>query len=123
MTDTPIGDQSAADNGVTAPPVDPTAPPAPADPTPAPADPEPAPVAAQEPFLVKSLAEAGPVRYGIAVGARRVQYDVQTGTDPNTGKPIMEHVDFTELAVAWFDGEVGGAHAESVEPVEFDAQG
>jgi len=137
MSETPIGDASAADNGLSDPPAtspvdgapDPSAPASPpadagsgggaAAPDPAPAPPAPD----QAPFLVKSLQEAGPVRYGMAVGGRRVQYDVTVGTDPNTGKPIVEHVDFTELSVAWFDGEVGGAHADSVEPVTFAAQG
>lgn len=142
MTETPIGDASAADNGLSdttdAPPatspVDGTP-----DPSPAPPDPSSAPVtvapgagagddtppaaeaasSSSSPFLVKSLAEDGPIRYGFAIGARTVAYDVPKPADPVTGAPRSEHVEYTELQVAWFDGEVGGASAETVEPAGF----
>lgn len=160
MSETPIGDASAADNGLTdAPPAtspvdsapDPSVPSSPPPavgtdggalaPAPASASPEPSPAPVADapgtdagddtppaaeaaassaaPFLVKSLAEDGPVRYGFAISARTVEYDVPKPADPITGASQSEHVEYTELQVAWFDGEVGGASAETVEPAEF----
>lgn len=154
MSETPIGDQAAADAGANddqTPVPDPSAPSSPPPavgtdggavapgPVSASPDPSPAPVTAapgtdagadtppaveaaassSAPFLVKSLAEDGPVRYGFAIGAREVSYDVPKPADPVTGAARSEHVEFTELQVAWFDGEVGGANAETVEPAAF----